>query len=98
MATKEQIASRPRVLILGSKSRIGSNVIAELERINTVEVVHSSRKLEQVGAWRRDGKNAVLLGLDQPDTFPEALSGIDRVIYSPPATSDPFGRSSHKEK
>jgi NAD(P)H dehydrogenase (quinone) len=82
MSIKEQIASRPRVLILGSTGRIGSNGIAELERINTVKVGHSSRKLEQVEAWRRDGKNAVLLDLDQPETFPEALSGIDRVFLA----------------
>lgn len=58
MSINEEVASRPRVLILGSTGRIGSNVIAELERINVVKVVHSSRKLEEVEAWRRDGKDA----------------------------------------
>ena len=57
MSSKEQTASRPRVLILGATGRIGSKVIAELERINTVRVVYSSRKLAQVEAWRRDGKD-----------------------------------------
>ena len=73
---------KARILVLGSTGRIGSKVIAELERINTVEVVHSSRKLAQVEAWRHEGKNAVLLDLDQPETFPEALSGIDRVFLA----------------
>jgi uncharacterized protein YbjT (DUF2867 family) len=82
MSTKQQTASRPRVLILGATGRIGAKVIAELERINTVTVVYSSRKLAQVEAWRRDGKDAVLLDLDQPETFADALSGIDRIFLS----------------
>jgi NAD(P)H dehydrogenase (quinone) len=80
MAIEEQIASKPRVLILGSTGRIGSKVIAELERTDSVEVVYSSRKLEQVEAWRRNGKEAVLLDLDAPQTFSDALAGIDRLF------------------
>ena len=82
MPIKEQTARRPRVLILGATGRIGGKVIAELERIDTVRVVYASRKLAQVEAWRRDGKDAVLLDLDQPETFPDALSGIDRIFLS----------------
>jgi NAD(P)H dehydrogenase (quinone) len=82
MSTKEQTAGRPRVLILGSTGRIGSRVIAELERINTVSVVYSSRKPAQVEAWQRDGKDGVLLDLDQPETFPGAIFGIDRIFLS----------------
>jgi uncharacterized protein YbjT (DUF2867 family) len=78
----QQTDGQARILVLGSTGRVGSKVIAELERINTVEVVHSSRKLAQVEAWRHEGKNAVLLDLDQPETFPEALSGIDRVFLA----------------
>jgi uncharacterized protein YbjT (DUF2867 family) len=40
MSIKEQIAIRPRVLILGATGRIGSKVIAELERIDPVRVVY----------------------------------------------------------
>jgi NAD(P)H dehydrogenase (quinone) len=80
MAIEKQNESKPRVLILGATGRTGSKVIAELERINTVQVVYASRKLEQVEAWRRDGKDAVLLDLDHPETFPEALAGIDRLF------------------
>jgi NAD(P)H dehydrogenase (quinone) len=80
MAIEKQNQSKLRVLILGATGRTGSKVIAELERINTVQVVYSSRKLNQVEAWRRDGKDAVLLDLDQPETFPDALAGIDRLF------------------
>jgi NAD(P)H dehydrogenase (quinone) len=33
-----------------------------------------------VEAWRHHGKEAVLLDLDQPETFPNALGGIDRLF------------------
>src|SRR4030088_850020 len=82
MAIEKQSQNKPRVLILGATGRTGSKVISELERIDTVQVVYSSRKLAQVEAWRRDGKDAVLLDLDQPETFPDALSGIDRIFVS----------------
>jgi NAD(P)H dehydrogenase (quinone) len=80
MAIDEENKSRPRVLILGSTGRTGSKVITELERIKNVQVVYASRKLDQVEAWQRDGKDAVLLDLDQPKTFPDALTGIDRLF------------------
>jgi NAD(P)H dehydrogenase (quinone) len=80
MPIEKQNQSKPRVLILGETGRTGSKVIAELERINTVQVVYSSRKLAQVEAWQRDGKDAVLLDLYQPETFPDALTGIDRLF------------------
>jgi hypothetical protein len=80
MSIEKQNQNKPRVLILGATGRTGIKVIAELERINTVQVVYSSRNLAQVETWRRDGKAAVLLDLDQPETFPEALAGIDRLF------------------
>ena len=80
MASEQQSQNKPRVLILGATGRTGSRVISVLERIDTVQVVYSSRKLAQVEAWRRDGKDAVLLDLDQPETFPDALIGIDRLF------------------
>jgi uncharacterized protein YbjT (DUF2867 family) len=82
MSTEKQIASGPRVLILGATGRVGSKVIAGLERINSVRIVYASRKPAQVEAWRRDDKDSVLLDLDQPKTFPDALSGIDRIFLS----------------
>jgi NAD(P)H dehydrogenase (quinone) len=80
MAIEKHNQSKPRVLILGAAGRTGSKVIAELERINTVQVVYSSRSLTQVEAWRLDEKDSVLLDLDQPETFPDALAGIDRLF------------------
>jgi uncharacterized protein YbjT (DUF2867 family) len=39
-------------------------------------------RLEQVEAWRHNGKDAVLLDLDRPETFPDALSGIGRIFLA----------------
>jgi uncharacterized protein YbjT (DUF2867 family) len=74
MAIEKQNERNARVLILGSTGCTGSRVIAELERINSVQVVYSSRKLNQVEAWQRDGREAVLADLDHPETFPNALT------------------------
>jgi uncharacterized protein YbjT (DUF2867 family) len=72
MSIEKQNQSKPRVLILGATGRTGSK--------DTVQVVYSSRNLAQVEAWPRDGKDAVLLDLDQPEAFPNALAGIDRLF------------------
>jgi NAD(P)H dehydrogenase (quinone) len=82
MSTQYQEAKKPRILIIGSTGRIGSRVIAEIAKVDAVEVVYSSRTLEQVGAWRKDGKDAVLLDLDRPETFREALTGVDRLFLA----------------
>jgi NAD(P)H dehydrogenase (quinone) len=65
MSTPDQKAKKPRVLIVGSTGRIGRRVIAEIAKADAVETVYSSRTLEQVYAWRNDGKDAVLLDLDR---------------------------------
>src|ERR1700716_2630145 len=82
MSTQAQKAKKPRIPILGSTGRIGSRVIAEIAKVDAVEAVYSSRTLEQVDAWRKDGKDAVLLDLDRPETFREALTGIDRLFLA----------------
>ena len=69
-----------RVLVLGTTGRIGSAVAAELERLYGMTVVYGSRRDHQVQAWRRQGKEAVHIDLDLPDTFPEALRGIDTLF------------------
>jgi len=73
---------KPRILIIGATGRIGSRVIVEIAKVDSVQAVYSSRTLEQVNAWRKDGKDAVLLELDRPETFPEALAGVDRLFLA----------------
>jgi uncharacterized protein YbjT (DUF2867 family) len=80
MSSQDQ--KKPRILIIGATGRIGSRVIGEIAKVDSVQAVFSSRTLEQVNAWRKDGKDAVLLELDRPETFPEALAGVDRLFLA----------------
>ena len=79
MSTQYQETKKPRILIIGSTGRIGSRVLAEIAKVDALEAVYSSRRLEQVDAWHKDGKDAVFLDLDRPETFREALTGINRL-------------------
>src|SRR3954454_4520740 len=73
--------SKPRVLVLGSTGLIGRAIAAELdEASDRVEVVRASRGAETVARWRKEGRSAVHLDLDDARTFPAALEGIDRVF------------------
>jgi hypothetical protein len=80
---------KPRLLVIGSTGRVGSRVVAEIGKVDAVEAIYSSRLPEQVDAWRKDGKDAVLLDLDKPEAFPEALTGVDRLFLAT-ATPSPW--------
>lgn len=80
---RKQEASKPRALVLGSTGRIGSMLVANLERMShAVQVVYSSRTREQVEAWRGEGKEAVYLDLNDARSFPAALAGVDRLFLA----------------
>jgi NAD(P)H dehydrogenase (quinone) len=73
--------SAPRILVIGSTGRIGAAVAAALDDApERVIPVRTSRNPETVALWVKEGKQAVYLDLDDPDTFPPALTGIDRVF------------------
>jgi NAD(P)H dehydrogenase (quinone) len=77
--TTEQPA--PRVLVIGSSGRIGAATAAVLDEApERVTPVRASRNPETVAMWLKQGKQAVHLDLDDPDSFPLALKGIDRVF------------------
>jgi uncharacterized protein YbjT (DUF2867 family) len=79
MTTNEQ--STPRVLVIGSSGRTGAAVAAALDGTSeSVTAVRASRNPETVALWVEQGKQAVYLDLDDPDTFPPALAGIGRVF------------------
>jgi NAD(P)H dehydrogenase (quinone) len=83
MARDHHTGKKPRILILGSTGRTGKAVIAELEQApDSHQAVRASRNRDQVDAWRREGKDAVYLDLDDPRTFPEALKGVDRLFLA----------------
>ncbi|MDQ1487178.1 MAG: hypothetical protein QOJ62_2871 [Actinomycetota bacterium] len=71
----------PRVLVLGASGRNGAAVAAAIDDMSCgVVAVRASRNRDTVDSWRAQGKDAVQVDLDDPQTFPEALQGIDRVF------------------
>src|SRR5438093_11007929 len=75
------MSSKPRVLVLGSSGLTGKAIAAKLDDVSDrVEVVRVSRNPEAVGQWRKQGRAAVHLDLDDARTFPTALKGIDRLF------------------
>lgn len=83
MARNHYTGMNQRILILGSTGRTGKAVIAELEQTpDSHQAVYASRNRDQVDVWRREGKDAVYLDLDDARTFPEALRGVDRLFLA----------------
>ena len=80
MTMSSQPKSRPRVLVLGSSGTIGSAVLRDLTIYPDLDVVRATRDAGQAEAWRAEGKPAVVLDLDDPQSFPAALQGVDRLF------------------
>ncbi|HEX8550206.1 MAG TPA: NmrA family NAD(P)-binding protein [Abditibacteriaceae bacterium] len=73
-------SKKPTVLVLGSSGQIGQSVVKELEQSADVNLRLSSRRPQDVERLRGEGKEAVYLDLDDPQTFPLALAGVDRLF------------------
>ncbi|MEG9498884.1 SDR family oxidoreductase [Mannheimia indoligenes] len=71
---------KPTVLVLGATGTIGKQVVKELEANGTVNVRIPSRNLDTVAKLKSEGKDAVYLDLDKPQTFALALAGVERVF------------------
>jgi NAD(P)H dehydrogenase (quinone) len=77
-----------RVLVLGATGRTGAAVAMALETTSGRTVpVRASRSKATVEQWIKEGKEAVHIDFDDPDTFPGALEGIDRVFLMTGYTS-----------
>lgn len=83
-----QKTDTPRVLVLGATGRTGAAVVKALEATPGQAVpVRASRSKSTVEQWIKEGKEAVRIDLDDPDTFPDALEDIDRVFLMTGYTS-----------
>ncbi len=80
MDEKQVTSENARTLVLGSSGGVGGAVVHELSRHAGVEVVRATRNVQQLSAWRSDGKSAVHIDLDDARTFPEALRGVERLF------------------
>ncbi|MFG2863586.1 NmrA family NAD(P)-binding protein [Streptomyces sioyaensis] len=81
-------ADIPRALVLGATGRTGAAVVKTLEATADQAVpVRASRSKATIEQWTKEGKDAVRIDLDDPDTFSGALEGIDRVFLMTGYTS-----------
>lgn len=77
------------ILIIGATGRIGSYVVKELEHNSGgAKLRFSTSRADIAEQWRIEGKEAVVLDLNNPATFAPALAGIDRVFLLTGYTSD----------
>lgn len=78
-----------KLLILGASGRVGSKVVEDLDGNHEgVEVRLATSQTETADKWRSEGREAVVLDLNTPSTFPAALSGVDRLFLLTGYTSD----------
>lgn len=69
------------VLVIGASGRVGSHVVKELDRNQQgVAVRLATSRPEVAEQWRAEARDAVVLDLDHPETFAQALRGVDRVF------------------
>src|SRR5271169_3042655 len=80
MGERDKRADRPRILVLGASGLNGGAIVAQLAEMGDVEVVRGARDPRTVASWKDEGKAAVLIDLDDPQSFPAALEGIDRLF------------------
>lgn len=71
----------PTVLVIGSTGQLGALVASGLSHDMRVRLRVTSRREDQLGSvGQRFSADAVLLDLDDPRTFPDALAGVDIVF------------------
>jgi len=72
---------KPTVLVLGASGQIGRFVVQQLDQTpGEVHIRVAARTPERCLALKQEGRDAVLLDLDQPSTFAAAFRGVDRVF------------------
>lgn len=83
-----------RVLIIGASGLVGSNIVKELDQNSDGIVVRLSSSQDQVvQKWQNEGREAVLLNLDHPETLADSLVNVDTVFLLTGYTSDMLRQS-----
>jgi NAD(P)H dehydrogenase (quinone) len=71
---------KPIVLLLGSSGQIGSLIAQKLREDPSITLRVTTRKKDQLDVLNRLYESVAYLDLDDPQTFPEALKGVDRIF------------------
>ena len=61
---------RARVLVLVLSGLNGGAIVAQLDKMGAIEVVRGARDPRTVAGWKEEGKTAVRIDLDDPESFP----------------------------
>jgi NAD(P)H dehydrogenase (quinone) len=78
---KQRKPTGPVVLVLGASGRTGRHVLEEFDREpGDFRLRLAARSPERIERFRAEGRDAVLLDLDDPRTFGPALAGVDRIF------------------
>lgn len=72
--------SKPIVLLLGATGQIGKQVTENLRDNVSIELRVASRKQEQLAELAKRYGKSVYLDLDNPQTFSNALQGVNRLF------------------
>lgn len=85
---------KSRVLIIGATGRIGSHIVKELDKNSEGIIVRLSTTQQEIAEkWKQEGREAVVLNLDNPETFASALEDVDSVFLLTGYTSDMLRQS-----
>ncbi|KAH6839374.1 NmrA family protein [Alternaria alternata] len=77
------------ILVIGASGKVGSQVVKELDANHEgIHVRLATSRAETAEQWRQQGRQAVILNLDDPNTLPSALQGIDRLFMLTGYTAD----------
>lgn len=71
---------KPVVLVLGVTGQFGKLVAEELRQKSDIHLKVATRRDSQLEPLRQKYGDAVLLDLDEPRTFPNALQGVERLF------------------
>lgn len=71
---------KPVVLVLGVTGQFGKLVAEELWQASDIHLKVATRQDSQLEPLRQKYGDAVLLDLDEPRTFPNALQGVERLF------------------
>ncbi|OMF94062.1 NmrA family NAD(P)-binding protein [Paenibacillus sp. FSL R7-0273] len=81
--------TRSRILIIGASGTVGSHVVKEFNLNDEGVVVRlATSRPDLAEKWQAEGRDAVVLDLNRPETFAGALTDIDRVFLLTGYSSD----------